>query len=136
VTVDNPKPDEQEERKNGYKGYGVSFENDLLQDIIPYIESHYSVYTDSDHCALAGLSMDGSQSLNIGENDILHRQIDYQDEIRLKYKYKAFTIDYVALNYISPKSNKFAYYLEGFDKKWNYVGNWNNVTYTNLSPGT
>jgi enterochelin esterase-like enzyme len=69
VTVDTPKPDEQEERKNGFKGYGVSFENDLLQDIIPYIESHYSVYTDRGHRALAGLSM-GGQSLNIGLSHI------------------------------------------------------------------
>ncbi len=70
VTVENPKPDEQEERKGGYKGYGVSFENDLLNDIIPYIESHYSVYTDRKHRALAGLSMGGGQSLNIGLSHI------------------------------------------------------------------
>ena len=70
VTVDHPNPDEQEERNNGYKGYGVSFENDLLQDILPYIESHYSVYTDRDHRVLAGLSMGGGQSLNIGLSHI------------------------------------------------------------------
>ncbi|MDD4970337.1 MAG: alpha/beta hydrolase-fold protein [Paludibacter sp.] len=70
VTVTNPKPDEQEERKGGYKGYGISFENDLLKDIIPYIESHYSVYTDRKHRALAGLSMGGGQSLNIGLSHI------------------------------------------------------------------
>ncbi len=70
MTVENPKPDEKEERKSGYKGYGASFENDLLKDIIPYIESHYSVYTDRKHRALAGLSMGGGQSLNIGLSHI------------------------------------------------------------------
>lgn len=70
VTVSNPKPDEQEERKGGFKGYGTSFENDLINDIIPYIESHYSVYTDRKHRALAGLSMGGGQSLNIGLSHI------------------------------------------------------------------
>lgn len=70
VTVSNPKPDEQEERKGGFKGYGKSFEDDLLNDIIPYIESHYSVYTDRKHRALAGLSMGGGQSLNIGLSHI------------------------------------------------------------------
>ncbi|HEX9150980.1 MAG TPA: alpha/beta hydrolase-fold protein [Flavobacterium sp.] len=69
-TVTNPKPDEQEELKGRYKGYGISFENDLLHDIIPYIESHYSVYTDRKHRALAGLSMGGGQSLNIGLSHI------------------------------------------------------------------
>jgi len=42
------------------------FENDLLKDIIPYVDSHYSVLTDRDHRALAGLSMGGGQALNIG----------------------------------------------------------------------
>jgi enterochelin esterase-like enzyme len=42
------------------------FENDLLKDIIPYVDAHYSVYSDRDHRALAGLSMGGGQTLNIG----------------------------------------------------------------------
>src|SRR5664279_2709377 len=42
------------------------FENDLLQDIIPFVASRYSVYDDRDHRALAGLSMGGGQALNIG----------------------------------------------------------------------
>jgi enterochelin esterase-like enzyme len=43
-----------------------AFQEDLLKDIIPYIESHYSVRADRQHRALAGLSMGGGQSLNIG----------------------------------------------------------------------
>lgn len=42
------------------------FEGDLLKDLIPFIESNYSVYTDKMHRALAGLSMGGGQSLNFG----------------------------------------------------------------------
>ena len=42
------------------------FENDLIKDIIPLVESHYSVYGDAGHRALAGLSMGGGQALNIG----------------------------------------------------------------------
>jgi enterochelin esterase-like enzyme len=42
------------------------FENDLLKDIIPFIEAKYSVQADREHRALAGLSMGGGQSLNIG----------------------------------------------------------------------
>jgi len=42
------------------------FENDLLKDLIPFIESRYSVKTDRKHRALAGLSMGGGQSLNFG----------------------------------------------------------------------
>lgn len=53
-------------RRVGFEGYGAPFESDLLNDIIPYIESHYSVFADREHRALAGLSMGGGQSLNIG----------------------------------------------------------------------
>lgn len=42
------------------------FERDLLDDVIPAIESRYSTYTDREHRALAGLSMGGGQSLNFG----------------------------------------------------------------------
>jgi enterochelin esterase-like enzyme len=50
----------------GFGGWGTPFEDDLLKEIIPYIESHYSVYTDRERRALAGLSMGGGQTLNIG----------------------------------------------------------------------
>ena len=42
------------------------FEDDLLKDVIPYVESHYSVHADREHRAIAGLSMGGGQSLNFG----------------------------------------------------------------------
>jgi enterochelin esterase-like enzyme len=42
------------------------FEQDLLNDVIPAIESRYSVLADREHRALAGLSMGGGQALNFG----------------------------------------------------------------------
>jgi enterochelin esterase-like enzyme len=44
----------------------AAFERELLADLIPFIESKYSVVTDREHRALAGLSMGGGQSLNFG----------------------------------------------------------------------
>lgn len=44
----------------------ANFEGDLIKDLIPFIESKYSVYTDKKHRAIAGLSMGGGQSLNFG----------------------------------------------------------------------
>lgn len=43
-----------------------TFEEDLLHDLIPYIEARYPVYSDRAHRAIAGLSMGGGQSLNFG----------------------------------------------------------------------
>ena len=44
----------------------AAFEKDLLNDLIPYVEKKYPVYTDREHRAIAGLSMGGGQSLNFG----------------------------------------------------------------------
>jgi enterochelin esterase-like enzyme len=44
----------------------AKFEGDLLKDLIPFIESKYSVKADRESRALAGLSMGGGQSLNFG----------------------------------------------------------------------
>ena len=54
---------------NPFQAY-AAFEQDLLKDLIPYIESHYSVVADSEHRAIAGLSMGGGQSLNFGLNNL------------------------------------------------------------------
>jgi enterochelin esterase-like enzyme len=43
-----------------------NFEHDLLDDVIPTIQSRYSTYTNRENRALAGLSMGGGQSLNFG----------------------------------------------------------------------
>src|SRR5436190_18381990 len=42
------------------------FDKDLLGDLIPFIQSKYSVKADRESRALAGLSMGGGQSLNFG----------------------------------------------------------------------
>jgi enterochelin esterase-like enzyme len=42
------------------------FERDLLDDVIPAIQSRYNTYTNRENRALAGLSMGGGQTLNFG----------------------------------------------------------------------
>ena len=44
----------------------AAFERELVGDLIPFIESRYSVQADREHRALAGLSMGGGQSRNFG----------------------------------------------------------------------
>lgn len=66
---------------------------------------------------------------------ILDETLSAKKEIELTYKENVFTIEYAALQYDSPKSNQYAYMLEGFDKDWNYVGNQRSATYTNLKHG-
>jgi len=65
----------------------------------------------------------------------LTKVISQTKEITLNYTQSVFTIEYVGINYNYSKKNQYAYYLEGFEKDWNYVGNNRTATYTNLAPG-
>jgi enterochelin esterase-like enzyme len=48
----------------------AAFDRELLADLIPFVESKYSVQADREHRALAGLSMGGGQSLNFGLGNV------------------------------------------------------------------
>lgn len=61
-----PAPSAPGGRQRGLGDFVSAFEKDLLNDIIPYVESHYPVQTDREQRAIAGLSMGGGQALTIG----------------------------------------------------------------------
>lgn len=46
------------------------FSEDFVNDIVPYVESHYRVLTDRKNRAIAGLSMGGMQTLDISMSDL------------------------------------------------------------------
>lgn len=50
----------------------ATFENDLIKDLIPFIEKNFPVIKDAEHRAIAGLSMGGGQSLNFGLGNLDH----------------------------------------------------------------
>ena len=56
--------------RGGFGGGFNLFRDDLLKDIIPYVESHYSVKPGPENRALAGLSMGGMQSRSIGPANV------------------------------------------------------------------
>ena len=53
-------------RSGGPRPEVDEFSQDFLNDIIPHVEKNYRVYTDRKNRAMAGLSMGGGQTLNIG----------------------------------------------------------------------
>ncbi|MDN3582962.1 hybrid sensor histidine kinase/response regulator [Mucilaginibacter flavus] len=56
--------------------------------------------------------------------------------LTLSYKQSVFSFEFAALDYSSVDRKQYAYYLDGFDTEWNYIGSHNSASYTNLSPGT
>lgn len=70
-----------------------------------------------------------------GENSPLKQPLYMTKTISLPYDQSVLSFGFVALNYTLSEKNQYAYFLEGFDKKWNYSGSEHKVTYTNLNPG-
>ena len=68
IVMPNGRAQKDDRASGGFKSAGAFavFEKDLLNDVIPAIESRYSVQADREHRALAGLSMGGGQALNFG----------------------------------------------------------------------
>ena len=68
VVMPNGRAQKDDSRAGGFgsaPAFG-EFDKDLIGSLIPYIEKNFSVYTDREHRAIAGLSMGGGQSLNFG----------------------------------------------------------------------
>lgn len=70
------------------------------------------------------------------ENSPLKKVISKTDDITLTSQQSVFTIEYSSINLTRPEKNEYAYYLEGYETTWNYVGKKRSATYTNLDPGT
>ncbi len=56
--------------RRGFSRNTSAFSRDLIEDVIPFIQARYAVATDRDHRAVAGLSMGGIESLEIGLNHL------------------------------------------------------------------
>ncbi len=65
----------------------------------------------------------------------LKKVISETNNITLNNNQSVFTLEYGALNYTRPEKVQYAYYLEGYENDWNYVGKKRSATYTNLDPG-
>jgi len=77
-----------------------------------------------------------NQSVRINdETKVLKKAIQHTDTLHLSYDHSVISFKFAALSYTHPEKNQYAYCLENFDKKWNYVGNKREATYTNLNPG-
>lgn len=66
---------------------------------------------------------------------LLTEVINQTEAITLAAEHSVFTLSFSALSYQLPSNNQYAYFLEGFDSEWHFVGNQRNATYTNLDAG-
>jgi signal transduction histidine kinase/ligand-binding sensor domain-containing protein/DNA-binding response OmpR family regulator len=56
-------------------------------------------------------------------------------KVKLPYDQTTVSIEFVALDYNNADKIKYAYYLEGWDNRWNYVGQVRKANYARLAEG-
>lgn len=75
-------------------------------------------------------------SISNGKKTPLSKAISETEKIELRYNQNVLYFEFAALSFIDNKKNEYAYFMEEFDKDWNYIKHKRNATYTNLDPGT
>jgi ligand-binding sensor domain-containing protein/signal transduction histidine kinase len=60
--------------------------------------------------------------------------INMLDQINLSYNENYISFEFSALEYTSPRKNRYAYMLEGVDKDWNYSESRRYASYPDLNP--
>ncbi|RVT79765.1 response regulator [Flavobacterium sufflavum] len=57
------------------------------------------------------------------------------DKLKLPYDESMLNIEFAALEYSLPEKISYAYFLEGWDSQWHYVGNIRSANYSRLTEG-
>lgn len=65
----------------------------------------------------------------------LYHSLAMGDDIRLDWRRNDVRFSFVGLSYCSPKKNRYAYKLVGFDSQWTEATDVSTATYTNLPAG-
>ncbi|NDW11478.1 response regulator [Bacteroides sp. 214] len=81
----------------------------------------------------------GINGIHVTPNDAdspLIESITNTKQLHLKYNQNAFNLECTMLNFHAPELNKYAYYLEGYEKNWNAISRNNIAAYRNVPAGT
>lgn len=107
----------------GIKGFTLFFPDSLrARNYIPKI-----IFTDL-KVNNEPVSADNTEMVDTEANKII--------ELKIPYNKAVLNFQFAALEYTAPEKILYAYYLQGWDKGWNYTGNLRSVNYTYLSEGT
>ena len=68
-------------------------------------------------------------------SEVLPSSIEYLNSIKLSYKQNVLSFNFASLSFCVSEKNEYAYKLEGFDERWNYISAQEKAVYTKLPPG-
>jgi ligand-binding sensor domain-containing protein/signal transduction histidine kinase len=78
---------------------------------------------------LLGLNQDG-QAMQVDQ------AVESLSELTLSGRVRNFEFEFATLSYSQPEDNQYAYYLEGYDTEWNYLGTDRVGRYSDLPSGS
>jgi signal transduction histidine kinase/ligand-binding sensor domain-containing protein/DNA-binding response OmpR family regulator len=110
----------------GINGFNAFYPDQILKPIAfsPLVVTSFEVFNKP--VAIAKNSSDPSP---------LKQDISDTKTITLSHKQSVISLEYASLDYGSADKKQYAFKLDNFDTEWNYVGNRNTASYTNLPPG-
>ena len=74
--------------------------------------------------------------VEVGAGSPLEKSITYANTLTLSHRQNMFSLEFSALSYSNPTTNRYRYKLEGLDSKWHEVGSEQRlVNYTTLPAG-
>jgi PAS domain S-box-containing protein len=108
----------------GFSG-GVAFYPDKVVDspyIPPVVLTDFRIF---------------DRPVTVGAGSPLSRSIGYTSALSLPHDQNVFSLEFSALSYFNPATNRYRYRLDGLDQQWHEVGsNQRLVTYTTLPART
>jgi signal transduction histidine kinase/ligand-binding sensor domain-containing protein/CheY-like chemotaxis protein len=76
-----------------------------------------------------------NEAVEVGPDSALQKSISETEAIKLSYQDDFFSFEFASLHYSAPQENQYAYWMEGLDKDWNFVGSRRFAGYTSVPPG-
>lgn len=77
--------------------------------------------------------LDGkTDKITIYKEDMLQ----VNEALEINYGDKSYSFQFALLNFIEPTENTYSYYLEGFERDWNFAENSSFANYPSLPPGS
>jgi len=107
----------------GIKGFNYFF-----PDSIYYSEETPRIFLD-------GIKVD-DKPVEDDTSYISGRDREKVTEITVPYNQSILSLDFLALSFAGADKIKYAYYLDGWDKKWNYTSNVRTANYSRMAAGS
>ncbi|NQU55154.1 MAG: response regulator [Bacteroidetes bacterium] len=91
--------------------------------------------TSSSEIIISDLRFHNKSIKALKKENYLEFPLEQTKKLKLPFSRNSFTISFFTKDNNLPKFNNFAYRLSGLERDWIYLGENNQTTYTNLSPG-